>query len=354
MGLNLGPLDLTGIDPRVGLPPPARSWVVISAGVLVAALLYVAGVCVQKSYAFSFFAAPIFVGAVVGVCSLRRPFRNAWIAIGVALFIGVVTLQEGVVCVLFSLPLVGPEVMLGAACGWTLRRFERARRHRNFVAAALVLLGLGWQVVEGRLDDPARHPVHAAASAIEIPAAPDRVFAALTARPIELASRWPWFLRIGLPMPRRLELADPGPRGRLRLAFSQGTAVGHVTTWQPGRALAFAVDRYEIEDLPFHITRLGRGPHWGLKTERAEDWLTLLELRYTLTPTASGGTRLERQTTWRRHLAPGFYFGWLQQQVMARGQSRLLELVRDRVREHPPDDAPLAASRRPARYDRAP
>jgi hypothetical protein len=133
-----------------------------------------------------------------------------------------------------------------------------------------------------------------------------------------------------------MEVADAGPDGRLRLDFSQGSAHGHVTRWQPGRALAFAVDRYQIEDLPFHITRLGRGPHWGLRTERVDDWLTFLELRYTLAPSPAGGTLLTRQTTWRRHLAPAFYFGWLQQQIIARGQLRLLELIRDRV----PSEAP--------------
>jgi uncharacterized protein YndB with AHSA1/START domain len=317
----------------VGLPPPRDHWVVISLGVLATMVLYVAGVCLQKSYAASFFVAPTFVGALVGLLSLRHPFRNTWLTLGLSLLLGVVTLQEGVVCVLFSVPLIAPLTMLGTACGWTVRRHVRARRHQNFLGALLVLVSLGWQAIEGRLDDPARHPVQVAATALEIPAPPERVWAALTEHPLEVAPRWQWFLRLGLPMPRRMALAEAGPQGKLRLDFSQGTAHGHVTTWAPARALSLTVDRYDIQDLPFHITRLGRGPHWGLKTERVEDWLTLLELRYTLEPTPTGGTRLHRQTTWRRHLAPGFYFGWLQQQIISRGQTRLIELVRERVEE---------------------
>jgi uncharacterized protein YndB with AHSA1/START domain len=322
-----------GVDPVVGRSPPRTGWVIVSLGVLASTLLYTVGVCVQGSYGASFFAAPLFVGAIVGALSLRRPFRNAWIVLGASLLLAVVTLREGVVCVLYSLPLLIPELMIGTACAWTVRRWRRAERYRNFMAGLALLIGLGWQIAEGRLDDPAHHPVHVAESSLEIPAPPEQVFAALT-RPIEVAARWPWFLRVGLPMPRRMEIAGAGPRGRLRLDFSQGTAHGHVTAWQPGRALAFTVDRYEIHDLPFHITRLGRGPHWGLRTERVDDWLTLLELRYSLTPTATG-TLLTRQTTWRRHLAPGFYFGWLQQQVIGRGQRRLLELIRDRVPSEP-------------------
>jgi uncharacterized protein YndB with AHSA1/START domain len=232
-------------------------------------------------------------------------------------------------------------MMLGTACGWTIRRFVRARRHQYFLTGLLLAASAGWQVAEGHLDRPAHHPVQVAACALEIAAPPDEVWHALTDRPIEVAGRWPWFLRLGLPMPRRMELNDAGPEGRLRLEFSQGIAHGHVTRWEPARRLVFTIDRYEIHDPPFHITRLGRGPHWGMKAERVEDWLTLLELRYTLSATA-GGTRIERQTVWRRHLAPGFYFGWLQEKIIARGQLRLLELVRERLRLAAPPTPPVA------------
>jgi uncharacterized protein YndB with AHSA1/START domain len=322
-----------GIDPLTRKVPPERPVTAICAGVLVAAVLYMVGAFVGKSYAAGFFATPLFVGAVVGAFSLRRPFLAGWITLGVALVLAIVTLQEGAVCVLYALPLLIPEIMLGAACGWVLRRHVRGLRNRGFLIALIVLAGAGWQVIEARFDDPAHHPVQTATSSLEIAAPPEQVFAALTDRPIEVAGRWPWFLRVGLPIPRRLEITPP----RLRVDFSHGTAHGHVTTWAPPQALAFTIDRYELHDPPFRITRLGRGPHLGLKTERVPDWLTLLELRYALERTASGGTRLTRQTSWRRHLAPGFYFGWLQQQVITRGQRRLLELVRDRI---PPLEPP--------------
>jgi hypothetical protein len=186
-------------------------------------------------------------------------------------------------------------------------------------------------VVDAHYDDPSRHPVHVVTSEIHIPATSERVFAVLTSSRWELANRWPWFLTIGLPMPRTLTFDSPGPEGRLRLDFSQGSAFAHVTDWREARELAFAVDRYQIHDLPFHITRLGRSPDYGFRAERVEDWLTLLELRYSLAPAADGGTLLTRRTMWRRHLAPSLYFGWLQQTVVERGQRRMLELVRERV-----------------------
>jgi len=153
---------------------------------------------------------------------------------------------------------------------------------------------------------------------------------------------------IGLPTPIRLDIDQPALGGDVRATFSHGVARGHVTEWRPRHALAYSIDGYDIDDLPFHITRLGRGPHYGLATERVDNWLTLEGTRYDLTATPAGGTRLRRSVSWRRHLAPGFYFGWLQDQIMARGQHRLLELIRARLAEpgglRARGDAPAVAS----------
>ena len=170
---------------------------------------------------------------------------------------GAVTLREGVICILFSLPLVVPETILGALCGSTIRRYVHDRRRRVGAAALLVLAGVGWQVIDGRLDDPAHHPLHHATSTTLIAAPPERVFAALTARPLTVESRWPWFISVGLPMPSRFSVDAPGPDGRVTAVFSHGVARGHVTEWVPGRVLAFQIDRYEIDDLalPHHAAR---------------------------------------------------------------------------------------------------
>lgn len=332
-------------DPLVGKLAPQTPARVMAYGILAAVLLYIVSSAALKSYSASFFAAPFFVGFIVGVLSLKHPFKHALFTLLGALLLGVVTLREGVVCVLFSLPLVLPMTMLGTASGWTIRRHLRARKYQYWVAGLALLANVGWQGIEGALDDPGRHPVQTADSALEIAATPEEVFAALTARELTVASRWPWFLRIGLPMPRRMVLEGAGVGSAMRLEFSQGTAHARVTRWEPGRALAFTVERYAIDDLPFHITRLGRGPHWGLRTERVEDWLTLLALEYTLEPTPAGATVLRRHTAWRRHLAPGFYFAWLQQVILQRGQNRLLELIRDRVESAPDANPPTTSAR---------
>src|SRR5262249_4789625 len=156
----------------------------------------------------------------VGVIGPRRPIRNSLYTIGAALLLGIVTLREGVICVLFSLPLVVPETILGAVCGSIIRRYVHSRRHRVGVALVLVASSSAWQAIGGALDDPAHHPAHHAVSTIAIAAPPARVFAALTGRPLTVESRWPWFLRVGLPMPSRFSVDAPGPNGRVSTVFS--------------------------------------------------------------------------------------------------------------------------------------
>jgi uncharacterized protein YndB with AHSA1/START domain len=325
-----GPLDGPTPPPRP-LPPPTLRGLVFATGLIAGVVLYCGARAFGKSYGEAFFCSPFVVGIIIGLLAPRRPVYTSLLTLAGLLLIGVVTLQEGVICCLFALPLVIPETIIGALCGSTIRRFVHNRRVRERIAGLLVAGTLAWQAIGGALDDPGRHPLHHATSSIAIAAPPERVFAALTERPLTVEARWPWFLRVGLPMPSRFSVDAPGPGGRVRAVFSAGVARGPITEWVPGRALAFRIDGYDIDDPPFHITRLGRGPHYGLHPDRVDDWLTLTGARYRFEPAPGGGSILRREVAWRRHLAPAFYFAWLQQTIMRRGQDRLLELLRERI-----------------------
>jgi uncharacterized protein YndB with AHSA1/START domain len=338
------PSDVDAMRVEMILHKPTRRTVALVIGLLAAVVLYCSARALGKSYTEAFFCIPLFVGVIVGVLAPRQPIRTSLAVIGMALLIAIVTLREGVICCLFALPLVVPQALLGATCGAIIRRHVRYRKHRAGIVALLIAGAACWQAIDGAFDDPARHPSHHAASTIVIAAPPEQVFAALATRPVSLEPRWPWFIRVGLPMPSRFEIDRPGPDGRIRAVFSHGVARGHVTDWVPGRVLAFAIDGYAIDDLPFHITRLGRGPHYGLRPERVDDWLTITGVRFTLRPAAGGGTALSREVSWRRHLAPGLYFARLQQTIMQRGQDRLLELLRRRIEQPPPAGAPALAA----------
>src|SRR5690606_30980935 len=123
------------------------------------------------------------------------PYRSSLYALGIALLLSILTLQEGVVCVLFALPLLLPFVFSGTFVGASLRRFVRSRRARRASLGSLLLLGLGGQVVESYTSDPARHPRHVAVSERVIDASPEELFDLLTSEPVEVSRRWPWFVR---------------------------------------------------------------------------------------------------------------------------------------------------------------
>jgi len=221
------PANPNDLDPRrvdAWLRAPTRGGIAFAAGLVAAVLLYCGARAFGKSYSEAFFCSPFFVGAVIGVLGPRHPIRNALYTVLAALVIGILSLREGVICVLFALPLVVPETILGAVCGSTIRRYVHQRRHRIGVAVLLVVSSLGWQAVDGALDDPAHHPVHHAQSTTVIAAPPQRVFAALTARPIVVESRWQWFISIGLPVPGCLRRFASGHAGR--------SAPGHPATPQ--------------------------------------------------------------------------------------------------------------------------
>jgi len=310
--------------------PPSTFRKAVSVAIGVAVALYIAACCFAKSYGMAFFSIPIFVGFVAGVLFPVRPYKASFYALLGALGIAILSFREGVVCVLFSLPLLVPLLLVGAYAGSTTERHVKTRRARDASIVSMVLLGFAWLICDGVTDDPTLHPVHVAEAELSIAAPPEDVFAALTTRELRVESRWPWFLRIGLPMPDRMVVEKPELGGRVRFDFSQGTAFARIRTWEPPYGLSYGIDRYKIRDLPFHITRLGRSPDYGFRRERVEDWLTVLDTHYTLVRTGSG-TLLRRRVVWQRHLSPDVYFGWLQQAVMERSQVRLLELVRERI-----------------------
>jgi len=308
-------------------------------------VLYCASCLLTNNYGGAFFAIPVFVGFIAGMLYPKSPFSTALYAMGAALLLSILTLREGVICVLFSLPVLLPLLWLGAFIGSVLVRHVRTERARRAGATFALLLGLGSQVWARLTDDPARHPVHVAEAELGIDAEPEAVFELLTTRELHVDSRWPWYIRIGLPMPERMRVERTGLGGRVRFDFHQGSAFAHITGWQPGRELRYAVDRFDANDLPFHITRLGRGPDYGFRSERVEDWLTIRDTSYWLAPGAHGGSVLRRRVVWQRHLAPDLYFGWLQQTVMEHAQARLLELIRARVNADKADKLRMIAAK---------
>lgn len=328
------PVDLPPPDasPDLAPKPPLKltSGVAISIGLTVFLLLYGLARLLMKSYGFAFFAVPYFAGYAVGALSARRPYWNALIAMAGSLVVLVITLREGVLCAVFALPIFAALLYFGTFMGTLTGRYVRSRRQQASAIVTSLIVAIGWQAGSGLTDDPARHPWHRVDSAVAIHAAPEVVFEALTQQ-LQVSRTAPFLLRMGFPIPKVLRVERPGQGGTLRMEFNHGTAWAKITAWEPGRALAFTMERYAIVDPPFHITRLGRGEHHGLKVERVTDWLTVGEIRYRFERGPGETTVLSRSTDFQRHLFPDLYFGWLEPVIMKVGQDHLLQAVRDRI-----------------------
>ena len=139
--------------------------IVLAIGLASAVLLYCSARAFGKSYSEAFFCSPFFVGAVVGLLGPRRPIRNSLYTLLAALVLGVVDAAGG--------RRLRPVL---AAAGRSRDDPGRAVRVDDSAATStiagvasaprrmLVLAGVGWQVIDGRLDDPAHHPLHHATS----------------------------------------------------------------------------------------------------------------------------------------------------------------------------------------------
>ena len=97
----------------------------VSFALVTAVVLYVVAMLIGKSYGAAFFAIPFFVGLGAGFASQEKPYRNALIAFVLAVLLSVAFLREGVICLLFALPIFLPGLLAGAACG------ARARTGRS-------------------------------------------------------------------------------------------------------------------------------------------------------------------------------------------------------------------------------
>src|SRR5262245_27454735 len=123
-------------------PPTSRQRAVaILVGVFV--FLYVASCVITKGYGAAFFAIPVFVGFIAGLLYPEGPFMAALYALAVSLLLAIVTLQEGVVCVLFSLPVLLPMLWIGSFAGAIAVRHVRPRRARDRVVGLVTLLVVG-------------------------------------------------------------------------------------------------------------------------------------------------------------------------------------------------------------------
>jgi hypothetical protein len=239
-----------------------------------------------------------------------------------ALLIACVILPEGLLCLLFVVPLVGLiAVIVGATIDWGARRRKR-REGPTLMAVSLPLLLLS---LEGLAGTPFDSHDHATAS-ITVIATPADVEAALVATP-SFETDLPPFLRVGFNRPvavtgAGLELGD-----ERMIEFTGGTHDDH-----PLRLFGLTGERSVNHHSHMHLTVIQSEP--GRLVFRVDQDTTMLARWADLERAIVTWERIDKVTTrvrWRldyeRLIYPTAYFAPLQRFGMGQAAGYLLNAV---------------------------
>ena len=288
-------------------------------GLVLSALLLFAGVAVLKAGVYGLTIFVVFPLVVGGLAAwVFRP--TTWLR---ALGVGALTLtatsssflllgQEGLLCVLMSLPLGVP---LGALGCWLVYIAGSSRLRARPVAMMLLLPAatLTWDV-------NARPPVFEVRTAIVVRATPEQVWKHVVTFS-ELPEPTEWFFRAGLAYPKRARIEGSGPGAVRYCEFSTGPFVEPIEVWDEPRLLQFRVTE---NPEPMHEW----SPYAAVVPKHLHGYLVSKRGQFRLTPLANGQTLLEG-TTWYQHgLWPAEYWRWWSDAIIHRIHLRVLNHIR--------------------------
>ena len=241
-----------------------------------------------------------------------------------AVLVAAVLLPEGLVCLLFALPLV---IMIALGVGLTLDlwRYEQRRRHGPRlmgVAVPLIVLSL-----EGVLGSPF-DPHDSATASMTVEATPDQVAAALATRP-SFDAEVPTFGRLGFNRPVSATGEGIAVGDERTIDFTGGTHDDH-----PLRLFGLTGERSVDHHAQMHLTVVESQPgrvvfavdHDMTMLAR---WITLERAIVTWAPVDGdpGHTRVEWRLEYERLVYPSAYFGPLAQYGMDQAAGYLLHAV---------------------------
>jgi len=333
--LQLPTVVILALLPSRAAPPPAEdpaieaAWPAAAKGVLAGTalvLLAVAiGALVTGTYGYGLFViSPFLIGAVTGYLANHRGDlgggRTARLVVLAALLGGaalVLAALEGIVCLVMAAPLALGVALLGGVLGRAAAvHTDGSARHAFVVVAVLPMVFASEQLVPSSA-------VFDTEETIEIAAPADAVWRALV-RMEEIAVPPALPFRLGVAYPLRGEVVGEGV-GALRIGvFSTGVAHERVTAWEPGRLLAFAVERE-----PPAMRELS--PYAHVHAPHITGYFRTLSTSFALEPLGDGRTRVRERTTHALELEPLPYWLPLARWIVHLNNRRVLAHVRDQA-----------------------
>jgi uncharacterized membrane protein YhaH (DUF805 family) len=311
--------------PRVRDERPKVLMAMLPGLVLGLAMIALSVYALQTYGAALFFATPFGIGAITAwslnrtaSASRGQTTRLVLMTLGLlaALLLGFG--REGAVCIAMAAPLAIVLGLMGSAVGRTIALGVHEFRGA-FSSAGIGMLALpAAALLEPRAGTGVI--LHEVQSSVEIAATPMNVWSQVVAFP-PMPEPTAWFFRMGVAYPKYARIEGSGVGAVRYCVFSTGPFVEPITIWEPGRRLAFDVQRAPlplIELTPFdsiappHL-------HGFLESRRGEFRLIALP---------NGHTRLEGSTWYTVRMGPEGYWQLFGDYLIHQIHLRVLEHIK--------------------------
>lgn len=251
-----------------------------------------------ESYA-TFIGVPLLIGVLTAYLVRTKSGLGATLKITtIILCIVAPMLGEGAVCILMAAPLFYGVAVVGYLLVWSIGNLMGPRGRGGMMAIVCLpfLLARATTGPEGIRNGRTL----TVRDSIAVRAPTEQMWATLQRSDL-ISPDVPAFLRLGFPLPRKLErLSD----GTARLTFNPGS--------EPWPGTNVMVSREVADPAARRLTFLIHED--GTKLSR---WLTFHETRFSVEPCA-GGSRLTQTTVFTQRLQPGFYWDRVESYAMGR------------------------------------
>jgi len=239
----------------------------------------------------------------------------------IAMLIACVILPEGLLCLLFALPLVALiAIIVGGVVDWA--RYRDRRRGPTLMVVSLPLLLLSTEGVAGSPFDSRDH----AAASLTVAASPEQVAAALASSP-RFETGLPLFLTLGFNRPVTSTGSGMAVGDRRTIDFTGGTHDDH-----PLRLVGFGGKSTVQHHSQIDLTVVESAP--GRVAFRVDQdmtmlsrWVDLDRAVVTWSPVDGERTRVTWRLEYQRLIYPSAYFAPLQRFGMDQAASYLLQSV---------------------------
>jgi hypothetical protein len=307
-------------------PPPAGVNVAhalqgVLAGMAIIVLAVLVSALTFGSYGWGLFVAtPFLVGLTTAYLANRDvalPQGKTAPLVLMAAGLGVLALLmfalEGFMCIILIVPLGALVAALGGVLGRKLADIGHQRGRPLLSVAILPLVFL----VEAAIPPSVTITTH---ESIDIAASPSTVWRVLISD-APIAGQPQLVAMAGFAYPVRGRLLGHGV-GAMRLGeFSTGTARERVTSWEPGRHLAFV-----IIDQPAMMEEMS--PYRRVHAPHLNGYFETDTTSFELKPLSSGGTRLVAQATHRLRIDPALYWEPLARWAIKINVTRVLQSIK--------------------------